>query len=213
MVSTAPILGEQRALLQEVDWQCFEFLLQKLGETRATRLTYDQGVLEIMTPLLPHESAKCGIDRLIAVLIEELDLNVRSTGSLTCKREDLDRGAEPDTSYYIQNEPLVRGKDNINLSEDPPPDLVVEVEYSSSAINKLRLYAAMGVPEFWRYNGKQLRIYRLEGKEYVPCKNSAIFEPIDVNEIPRFLQEQKNIGEIPMIKAFRACVREKLGNY
>jgi Uma2 family endonuclease len=211
LMSTTAILGEQRVLLQDVDWECFEFLLRKLGETRATRLAYSQGLLEIMTPLLPHESAKCSIDRLIAVLIEELDLNVRSTGSLTCKREDLDRGVEPDNSYYIQNEPLVRGKENINLSEDPPPDLVVEIEYSNSAINKLGLYAALGVPEIWRYDGKKLDIYRLEITEYVRCENSPIFQPIDVKDIPKFLQKQKQIGEIQTIKNFRSWIRKQIG--
>ena len=140
-----------------------------------------------MTPLLPHESAKCGIDRLIFILCEELGLNLRSTGSLTLKREDLDRGAEPDISFYIHNESLIRNKENINLSQDPPPDLVVEIEYSSSAINKFQLYAAIGIPELWRYNGKELFIYRLQNQEYLQCENSVIFEQINVNEIPLFL--------------------------
>ena len=87
-------------------------------------------------------------------MCEELNLNLRSTRSLTLKREDLDRAAEPDNSYYIENEPLIRNKTNIDLTEDPPPDLIIEIEYSSSAMNKLQLYAAIEVPELWRYNGK-----------------------------------------------------------
>lgn len=94
MVATVPNIGEERIVLQGVSWQFYESMLQELGESRSVRLTYDRGVLELMAPLMPHESGKCGIDRLIAVLAEELDLNFKSAGSLTCKREDLKRGAE-----------------------------------------------------------------------------------------------------------------------
>ena len=210
MVLTTATLGEQRVLLQNVDWECLEFLLKKLGENRATRLNYSQNLLEIITPLLPHESAKCNIDRLVSILCEELNLHMRSTGSLTLKREDLDRAAEPDNSYYIENELLIRNKTNINLTEDPPPDLIIEIEYSSSAINKLQLYAAIGVPELWRYNGKELFIYKLENGKYLQCENSPIFEAINIKEIPTFLEKQKNIGEIAMVKEFRSWFQPQI---
>lgn len=209
MVATTLVLGEQRVLLQNVSWQLFEYLLAELGEVRASRLAYDQGMLEIMAPLMPHESSNRLIERLIIVLVEELNLNVKSVGSMTCKREDLERGAEPDSSYYIQNELLVRSKEEIDLKQDPPPDLVLEVEYSKSALNKLQLYAAMGVPEFWRYNGSSLRIYRLEAGQYVQCENSPTFAPIRTSEIPRFLQQSKEIGEMGVKKAFRIWVKEQ----
>ena len=210
MVLTTATLGEQRVLLQNVDWECLEFLLKKLGENRATRLNYSQNILEIMTPLLPHESAKCNIDRLVSILCEELNLNLRSTGSLTLKREDLDRAAEPDNSYYIENEPLIRNKTNIDLTEDPPPDLIIEIEYSSSAINKLQLYEAIGVPELWRYNGKELFIYKLENGKYLQCENSPIFEAINIKEVTTFLEKQKNIGEIAMVKEFRSWLKPQI---
>lgn len=136
-------------------------------------------------------------------MCEELNLNLRSTRSLTLKREDLDRAAEPDNSYYIKKT-LIRNKTNIDLTEDPPPDLIIEIEYSSSAINKLQLYAAIGVPELWRYNGKELFIYKLENGKYLQCENSPIFEAINIKEIPTFLEKQKKIGEIKIVKEFRS---------
>jgi Uma2 family endonuclease len=210
MIATAPTVSEERVVLQNVSWHFYESMLQELGENRSVRLTYDRGVLELMSPLMPHESGKCGIDRLVAVLAEELDLNFKSAGSLTCKREDLKRGAEPDVCYYIQNEPLIRHKEQICLPDDPPPDLVVEVEFSSSAVNKLELYAAMGVPEFWRFDGRELRVFTLEGGSYMQQDNSPTFVPISIVEIPRFLLEAKRIGEIPMVRQFRAWVQEKM---
>jgi Uma2 family endonuclease len=146
----------------------------------------------------------------VGVLCEELGLEIKRAGSLTMTRDDLERGAEPDSSYYIQNESLVRDKEHIDLTTDPPPDLVLEVEYSRSKIDKFRLYASMGVPEFWRYNGTVLRVYRLENGEYKECSTSPTFTPVSVTEIPRFIQESRKVGEIACTRAFRAWVRQQL---
>jgi Uma2 family endonuclease len=209
MTVATPVLAEERVVLQNVTWQLYELMLAQLGENRSVRLAYDQGILELMSPLMPHERSKRLLEKLIDIVLEELDIPAVSVGSMTCKREDLGRGSEPDSGYYIQNEPLIRYRETVNLEEDPPPDLVLEVEYSRSAVNKLKLYAAMGVPEFWRYNGKTLRIYQLFGQEYVQQENSLTFSPILVAEFPQFMQEAKDIGEVAMMKKFRAWVRSQ----
>lgn len=209
MTVATPVLAEERVVLQNVTWQLYELMLAQLGENRSVRLAYDRGMLELMSPLMPHERSKRLLEKLIDIVLEELDIPAVSVGSMTCKREDLGRGSEPDSGYYIQNEPLIRHRETVNLEEDPPPDLVLEVEYSRSAVNKLKLYAAMGVPEFWRYNGKTLRIYQLFGQEYVQQENSLTFSPILVTEFPQFMQEAKDIGEVAMMKKFRAWVRSQ----
>ncbi len=210
MLVATSVIGEQRILLQNISWQLFENLLKELGEDRATRLNYERGLLEIMSPLMPHERQKRLIEKLIDILLEELNIDTVSVGSMTCKRQDLELGAEPDTSYYIQNEPLIRGKELIDLTQDPPPDLVLEVEYTKSALNKLQRYTALGVPEFWRYNGKQLLFYHLASGQYILWDNSPTFAPIRTSEITRFLQESKTGGELAMVKSFRAWVRKQL---
>lgn len=208
--TSSPIFGEQRVLLHNLSWRTFETLLDELGETRSSRLTYHQGDLEIMAPASVHEKSNRMIEGLIVVLLEELDLEFARTGSFTCKRDDLERGAEPDSCYYIQHEEQVRGKEPIDLNRDPPPDLVVEIEYTQSALPKLQLYAAMGVPEFWRYDGEKLYMYQLIDEQYEPCQHSLAFAQINVAEIPRFLQEGKQRGELKMTKAFRQWVRKQL---
>ena len=70
-------------------------------------------------------------------------MDMKTMGSTTLDQETLDRSAEPDDAYYIQNQPLVSGRD-VDLAKDPPPDLVVEVDITHTDIDKLRLYAAMG---------------------------------------------------------------------
>ncbi len=210
MIETELILGEQRVLLQNISWDGFENLLSELGETRGTRLIYDGGVLELMSPLMNHEHSNRLLDNLIGILAEYLDLNLKSVGSMTCKRPDLAKAVEPDSIYYIKNEFLVRNKNKIDLTQDPLPDLVIEIEYTNSTVNKLQIYAAIGVPEIWRYNGEQLFIYCLEGKEYVERENSPIFIPIPVKEIPRFLQQSQEIGEQKVKKVFRNWLRDLL---
>jgi len=200
VTTTTP--AEQRTLLTNISWQTFKAMLVDMGSERATRLAYDKGLVEIMTPLMPHENSNRLIEVFVGVLCEELGLEI--------KRADLERGAEPDSSYYIQNEPLVRDKAEIDLDNDPPPDLVLEVEYSRSRIDKLSLYAAMEIPEFWRYNGSVLRIYRLESGHYVQRNNSPTFAPIAVTEIPKFLQQSRKVGEITCTRNFRNWIRQQL---
>ena len=123
-------------------------MLSEMGSSRSSRLAYDEGTVEIMTALMPHENSNRLIEVFVGVLCEELGLEIKRTDSLTMTRDDLERRAEPDSSYYIQNESLVRDSEDIDLASSLPPDLVLEVQYSRSKINKFRLYASMGVPEF-----------------------------------------------------------------
>jgi Uma2 family endonuclease len=209
-MATTSTPAEQRTLLLNISWQTFKTLLAEMGSERVTRLAYDSGIVEIMTPLMPHENSNRFIEGLVIVLCEELGLEVKRTGSLTLTRDDLERGSEPDSSYYIQNESLVRDKGNIDLATDPPPDLVLEVEYSRPKIDQLQLYALMGIPEFWRYNGSVLRIYRLESGQYVESSDSPTFTPIPVTEIPRFIKESRKVGEMTCTRNFRNWIRQQL---
>ncbi|MBX9254219.1 Uma2 family endonuclease [Desmonostoc muscorum CCALA 125] len=202
--------AENRVLLHNISWQTFKTMLAEMGCDRNSRLAYDNGTIEIMTPLMPHENSNRIIEGFVVVLCEKLGREIRRAGSLTLTRDDLKQGAEPDSSYYIQNEALVRDKENIYLATDPPPDLVLEVEYSTSAIDKLRLYAAIGIPEFWRYNGSVLRVYTLAGGQYSEVQTSPTFAPVSVKEIPRFIREAKKNGEIATTRAFRAWVQQEI---
>ncbi|MUG91650.1 Uma2 family endonuclease [Scytonema sp. UIC 10036] len=199
--------AETRTILENISWQTFKSMLADMGSGRNTRLAYDNGIVEIMSPHKAHENPNRLIEAFIGVLCEELGLEISRTGSLTLTRDDLEKGGEPDSSYYIQNEFLVRDKEKIDLSKDPPPDLVLEVEYSRSAINKLNLYASMGIPEFWRYNGSILQIYRLSGKQYLEVQSSPTFAPVPVKEIPQFIEAARKNGEMATTRAFRTWVK------
>ena len=202
--------SEQRTVLQNISWQTFVALLRETGSDRGTRFAYDCGTLEIMTPLYEHENPKIQFDRFIFALAEELEVEIKSAGSMTLKRQEVNRGIEPDTCYYIQTEPRVGGRQELDLETDPPPDLAIEIDITSSSVNKFEIYLALGVPELWRYNGQDLKFYqRLEG-QYVECEFSTAFSLISVTEMSRFIEQSKTIGEIALLKSFRAWVRDKI---
>jgi Uma2 family endonuclease len=210
-MTTTITQSTNRVLLKDISWQTYEALLKDVEEQPGIRLTYDRGTLEIMTPLDPHEGYKMLIGRFVETLTEESNLEIRSLGSRTCKREDLARGLEPDQCYYIQNERIVRELEQIDLNQDPPPDLAIEIDITSSSINRLDLYAALGVPEVWRYEAQKLTIYRLEGKIYQECDRSPTFPILPSDGVVRFLELRKSIGENSMIRSFREWVRSQLG--
>jgi Uma2 family endonuclease len=191
MISVAPIespilVGERRVVFRNITWQGYQQLLDILGEQRAARLTFDRGVLEITMPLEEHEFSGRLIERMIIILVVELGLKIKTMGSTTLDRSDLDRGAEPDNAYYIQNQSLVAGR-RVDLATDPPPDLVVEVDITHTDINKPALYASMGVSEFWRYDGREWRIYQLQEDGYLEVPNSPTFPIVSKEKFYEFL--------------------------
>lgn len=201
-------VGEQRVVFHHLSWDAYLQMLQLLGNNRASRLTYDQGTLEITMPLEDHEFAAEAIALFIRVLVIELGLNLKTMGSTTLNRADLQRGAEPDKAFYIQNRSQVAGR-NVDLTQDPPPDLIVEVDITHTAINKFRLYASLGTPEFWRYNGQEWRIYQLQGDQYVEVETSPTFPFVPKARLYEFL-EQGQQSEAAAEKALRAWVQEMM---
>ena len=206
-----PEIAEQRVILSNVSWETFEKLLEELGDKRATRLAYNEGLLEIMTPLGPHENNNRFIESLIGAIADELNLNLKRFGSLTLKREKKLKGAEPDSCYYLQNEPLVRSKQEIDLDNDPPPDLVLEIDITSGPLDKRPIYAAIGVPEFWRYDGNKLEVFVLHpsNRDYQQVNQSSTFPWMSLDVIPRFIRQTLVDGETATLRAFRAWVREQ----
>lgn len=202
-------LPEQRLTLYNISWDTYELLLEAFGEHRAARLTYDRGVLEFMVPLEEHENPSDLIGVFIRTLVEESGWNIKSLASTTLKRKDLKKGAEPDKCYYIQNESQVRGR-VINLNFDPPPDLVVEVDITHTDINKNALYAELGIPEFWRYDGEVLRIYQLQLNEYQEQATSPTFPWLQKQFFYQFLQQCQSQGEALANRQLRSWVQTQL---
>lgn len=200
-----------RVVLYNISWQQFENLLIELGESRAARFAYDNGTLEIMTPLLEHEYYKETIGITIQDIAEVLERDYESLGSTTWKREIKKAGVEPDNCFYFQNEAKIRGKLQFNLEQDPPPDLALEIDVTSKSLSRFPIYARLGVPEIWCYDSGELKIYQLEGKEYIEVQISSIFPTLPIQEIPELIEKHRYSGRLSLRKAVREWVREKAG--
>ena len=207
---SARVAGDQRFLLRAVDWRTYRSVAEALSG-RHVRLTYDRGNLEFMNISRIHGSYSRLLGRLIIVLTEELGLTVASCGDMTCDREDLDRGLEPDECFYIENEPAVRHKDEIDLATDPPPDLAIEIDVSRSSRDRLSIYAALRIPEIWTFDGERLRVYRRdEGGEYSWADRSRQFPFLPLERVAEFLRQRGQTDENTLIRSFRAWVRGQL---
>lgn len=199
----------QRVLLTDVSWQEFEAILEDLGEHRAARVAYDNGTLEIMTPLPEHERQKEIIGDLVKALLEELDIEFCTLGSTTFKNQQMVKGIEPDNCFYIEHEALVRGKDRLDLTVDLPPDLALEVDVTSRT--HPTIYEALRVPELWRFEKRKLQINIWQHGKYVVSETSPNFPNLSLVEvIPQFLEQSQTLGRNKAMKAFRAWVREQI---
>ncbi|MGK7927024.1 MAG: Uma2 family endonuclease [Spirulina sp.] len=199
-----------RVLLHNLSWQQFENLLVDLGEHRASRIAYDAGTLEIMTPLPEHEYYRDAIGDAIKDIADELDMNYESYGSTTWRKELKQAGLEPDNCFYFQNEALVRGKLEFDLERDPPPDLAIEIDLTSKSLDRFPIYARLGVPEIWCYEEGELRIYTLQAGQYTNVEYSPIFPLLPIREIPQLIESYRLQGRRALRRAVRAWVRERV---
>ena len=200
--------GEQRVVFYDRSWQDYQTLLTAVGVDRSARITYDRGQLEIAMPLQAHEFASEMIALFIRILVEEVGLQLKSMGSTTLSYPQLDRGAEPDKGFYIQNYAQVAGRE-VDLAQDSPPDLVVEIDITHTDIDKLSLYAAMGIAEFWRFDGELLRIYILKETSYEESETSATFPQIDKSRLYTFFEESQQ-SEVAASRKLREWIRQNL---
>lgn len=202
--------AEQRVVFHHLNWQSYQQILHSLNKVgRSSRLSYDGDTLEITMPLEEHESASEWLGLFVRILVVEMGLKLKSMRSTTLNFPHLGRGAEPDNCYYIQNQPKVAGK-KVDLSCDPSPDLVVEVDITHTDIDKVKLYASMGIRELWRYNGQTWWIYQLRGKEYVELEHSPTFPWVEKTKLYQFLEDCR-IDEVAAEKSLRTWIQKQVG--
>ena len=195
--------------LDYVDWAKYERLLDEVKERPGLRISYDSGRLRVVSPLPEHEEYKGLIHDLAVVLAEELDLKLETRGSATYKRQRDSKGAEPDESFYVKTAEAIIGKRHIDLTVDPPPDIVVEIDSTNESLWKFSIYAALGVSEIWRYDGKQAQIYRLVDEAYVESSSSGSFEMMTPTVLTEFIELSKTSGQSSARSAFRQWVRSR----
>lgn len=189
MTVAVHVPSDRTVVLHNVSWETYERLLRDVSDCSALRMHYDNGTLEIMSPSQEHEELNRSLAYLVEALLTELDWESRSLGSSTFRRADLDRGFEPDSCFYIQSTSRVEGKRKIDLRVDPPPDLLIEVELTRSAVEKLATYAEVGVPEVWRCDGTSVSILRLASGGYERIDASRCFPFLTAEKLSELLRE------------------------
>lgn len=210
-----PTTTEQRVVLPNVSWQQFEQLLVELGAERQARLTYARGNLELMTPIEEHDRCNKLIESLLLVLADELALPLTPVMPILLKQPQLGCATEPDACYYAGSPPAIAGE--IDLTQDPAPDLLVEVAFTKSAIDKLPLYAAMAIPEVWRYLTTpgdqvlkgQLIMYRLADQRYLEQPTSAIFPFLTAQRVLEFLEQSDAISLAAALRLLRSWIKDQ----
>lgn len=199
----------QQLLLKNVSWQQLENILDELGAKRAARLSYSNGWLEIMVPLPEHEKDKEFISDLVKILLDELQIDFEPLGSTTFKNERMTQAVEPDACFYIQNCAAVIGRNRIDLTVDPPPDLAIEIDITSRT--QFDNYQILGVPELWRYTERGLQINLLQQGEYVETNYSPNFPNIPIIKlVNEHIKQCLGGGRSQAVRAFKNWVKNNL---
>jgi Uma2 family endonuclease len=205
-------LDRSHIVLREIAWDTFQALIVDLESQPSHRLTYDDGVLEIWMPLLPHESFKRWLGRIVEIVTEEVDCEIRSLSACTWRRADLRKGVEADECYYIQHEAIVRGRMDLDLAIDPPPDLAIEIDVTSLSLPRLPIYQALGVPEVWRFEADRIQILGLQDEGYEEIKRSIALPMITPEILEHFLQQAQTMGETQWAKSVRQWAQASSGD-
>jgi len=196
-------------LLHNISWSTYESLLRDHPDAASPRFTYDRGDLLIMVTSPEHERINRTLNLLVELLAEELEIESCALGSTTYKRKDLKRGFEPDSCFYFKNEALMRGKKRLDLSVDPPPELVIEIDSTSLSLKRLPLFAAFGISEVWRFDGKEIQILILESGEYRGNEDSLALPKVTGAAISHFVHESFKTGRLEWIKKVRAWAQQQ----
>jgi Uma2 family endonuclease len=193
-----------------VSWDTYLQLLEELGDDSGVRLTFNRGVLEIMSPKRLHEQITRLVDMVVTLLAFESGLNVDNCGAMTLRVASAERGGEPDSCFYIANEVAVRGVDEIDLQIHPPPDIVLEVDITSPSLDKFGLYLAARVPEVWRYDGTRMSFHKLAGELYENASHSLCFPHLTAAMLEFYLKTGREQGSTAMLQAVKGGIPSRL---
>jgi Uma2 family endonuclease len=194
--------ADDRFVIYGVDWDTYDAISRALGD-HPTRLTFDGQNLEFMRSSPIHEWSATLFGRMLEAMALELDMPIRGGGSTPFKRSSVERGLEPDECYWIQSEAAVRGKMELDFLLDHPPDLAFEVDISRSSLDRLEIYARLGIPEVWTFDGQSLQIRLLQpGGTYVEADASLCLPLLPVHELVPYLQFDPEIDDTTRARRF-----------
>jgi Uma2 family endonuclease len=207
--TAGPHGDEGRLLLGGVSWDQFETLLELFSD-RPLRLTYDRGTLELTSPSPLHERYKSIFTRMIETLGDELEVDYFALGSTTFASRALERGLEPDACFLIANAGCVTDWRNYDPAVDPPPDLAVEIDVTSDSRKRMEIYAALNIPEVWRFDGNALVVWTPRAGRFAASPSSPAFPTVPIQRLARFVLDYRSGTDREWIRQFRRWLRESV---
>ena len=191
-------------VLYGVSWEMYEQFVAEYWGFQFPRLTYDSGILEInMSNSSRHEEDSRTLASLVGMILLELEIDYRNFGSTTYKRKNIRKGFEPDSCFYIQSLQLIEGKSNLGIDNKIPPDLIIEVNRTSSSVPRMPIFAAFGVAEVWRLAGETIKFYVLQEGVYLETKTSLALRILSSEKATKFLRESREMKSTAWAKRIR----------
>ncbi|MCP9496233.1 MAG: Uma2 family endonuclease [Pyrinomonadaceae bacterium MAG19_C2-C3] len=192
-------------IMENISWEAYERILAEHPNSASLRFTYNDGWLELMILSVEHEEPNRILAAFIDIITAEMNIHIRRVGSNTFQREDLLKGFEPDSAFYLAaNAKAVRGKKRLDLATDPPPDLIIEIDVTSPSLPRFPIFAAVGVPEVWRYKDGRVGIFALRGEGYEETPHSLALPSVTGEVLTRFLKESEELDSPEWTRRVRA---------
>jgi Uma2 family endonuclease len=199
-----------RLVLHDVGWNDYEAMLEIVGE-RHIRVTYDRGTMEVVMPSQRHERVVQLIGLFVPRLAELLEVPYEPLGMTTWRKPDVEKGLEADLCYYLRNQAIVRDRELLDLEVDPPSDLAIEVDITSSSLNRMEIYAGLGVPEVWRYDGRTMTFFELGADQrYYEREERLGFPGLRSADVLRFVEMGSRMDKLRWAGELRDWVRNEL---
>ena len=202
-------LDEQvSVILSNVDWETYDQFVQETMDIIVNpRFYFEKESLLIMPVMAEHESINRVIASVVDILTEEFQINSRSLGSSTYQREDIEKGFEPDSCFYFENESKIRGVKRLDMTIHPAPDLIIEVDITSLSTNRQSIFAAFGIPEIWRFDGEIMQILRLENDKYTQIQHSLALPKVTSERLTEFVQKSETLSRLEWINEVRSWAK------
>lgn len=202
---------DSRLILQNQTWDDYERLTAAVGEASGLRISFADGELEIMTLSTEHESFAEMIGRLVDRISIGKNIDILFFGSATIKKSKRVAGSEPDACFYVQNAAKIGGKIRVDFGVDPPPDVVAEIDWKHDSFYKFPIYAQLGVPEIWRYDGQKATFYKLENNEkYVEIETSVALPVLTAKVLGDFLNRNGKDAQPQILRDFQKWITEQV---
>jgi len=200
----------ERVILHNVRWETYEKLLADNQDVVNPRFSYCDGDLEIMVLGYQHEVLKHRLSELLVEIARVLEIDYEGAASTTFRREKKRKGFEGDATFYFKNAELVRTKNEIDLSKDPPPELVIEIDITHGSLPKFPIFADLGIEEVWRFDDETVKIYRLQNQDYAEVGESTCLPGVKSETVTDLLFNAQEMKRFDWLKLIHQKIKQEI---